>query len=139
MVKKKPLSAAAAKYSLRSRVNLTPSCSTSSSFSIFDDVDGSQFSGSSDDDDDDDDSKSHSSDEEEDGYSSNTEDDCSESRLDDMDARYAEVTRNWKRGAKADSTLGEWARVYGVLQKWYLEQVDAFKTFLGPLSRPYSR
>ena len=99
------------------------------------------LTGSSDDDDDDDDCSAHSSDEEGDNGSSSNSDDHSavpEQGLEN-EALLEEVTRNWERGARADSTLGEWARVYGVLQKWYLEQVDAFKTFLGPLSRPYSR
>jgi hypothetical protein len=99
------------------------------------------FSGSSDDDDDDDDCSSHSSEEDgDDGSSSITGDDNAVPALGlDNDARFEQVTRNWKRGAISDSTLGEWARVHGVLQKWYHEQEDGFRVFLGPLTRPYSR
>ena len=112
------------------------------------------FTGSSDDDDDDDDCSAHSSDEEGDNgsssYSSDEEgDNFSSSYSDDHsavpelglgnEALLKEVTRNWERGARADSTLGEWTRVHGVLQKWYHEQEVGFRVFLGPLTRPYSR
>ena len=101
----------------------------------------SAFSGSSDDDDDDDDYSSHSSnDDGDDDSSSNTADDSAVKELGlDNDARFEQMTRNWKRGAISDSTLGEWARVHGVLQKWYQSQDDVFRDFLGPLTRPYSR
>lgn len=96
---------------------------------------------SDDDDDDDDDCSAHSSDEEGDNGSSSNSDDHSavpEQGLQN-EALLEEVTRNWERGARADSTLGEWTRVHGVLQKWYHEQEVGFRVFLGPLTRPYSR
>ncbi len=99
------------------------------------------FTGSSDDDDDDDYCSAHSSDEEGDnGSSSNSDDHSAVPALGlENEALLEEVTRNWERGARADSTLGEWTRVHGVLQKWYHEQEVGFRVFLGPLTRPYSR
>ena len=53
--------------------------------------------------------------------------------------RLEQATHEWKRGSRADSTLGEWTRVRDVLQKWYLSQAASYQTFLGPLNRPFSR
>jgi len=50
-----------------------------------------------------------------------------------------QMTHEWKRGSKADSTLGEWTRVRDVLQKWYESQTAEYQGFLGPLTRPFSR
>jgi hypothetical protein len=102
------------------------------------------LTGSSDDDDDDD-CSAHSSDEEGDnGSSSNSSSNSDDhsavpEQVLENEALLEEVTRNWERGARADSTLGEWTRVHGVLQKWYHEQEVGFRVFLGPLTRPYSR
>lgn len=50
-----------------------------------------------------------------------------------------QITRRWRRNHRSSSSIGEWARVYGVLQRWHASQTDAYKTFLGPLTRPFSR
>jgi hypothetical protein len=125
-----------------------------------------KFSGSSDDDDDDDvhscdigdDDDDHelgSDDDDDDDDHDDDDDDHDDDDDDDVDdvvdvgsgistnggesRRLDQVTHEWKRGARSDSTLGEWSRVHDVLRKWYETQDDAYKTFLGPLARPYSR
>ena len=90
------------------------------------------------------------------GYGSSDDDDedadCSDASSDAEDdqdndissrgspaGRLEQITHEWKRGSKADSTLGEWTRVRDVLQKWYQSQTPVYQNFLGPLTKPFSR
>lgn len=103
------------------------------------------FSGSSDDDYDDDDHSYYSGDDEDDHDFVADDDDDDDFHDDDISTnggeagRLEQTTLAWRRGSRADSTLGEWNRVHDVLRKWYESQNDSYKTFLGPLTQPFSR